>query len=80
MNSPKQDEKKWKETGGEQKEGFCGACLAGVGALLGAGTSAYSSKIDKKKKKTIFWAGVAVSVISILILIVLLIKGCKDCA
>ena len=33
----------------EIKEEFCGACIAGVGALLGAGTTVASTKSQKKK-------------------------------
>lgn len=66
----------------EIKEEFCGACVAGVGALLGAGTTVASSKTQKKYKKTIFWVGLIVTIISILILIYMLINkdSCKSCS
>jgi len=64
----------------EVKEEFCGACIAGITALAGAGTAVGSTKVNKKVKKTVFWIGVVVSIISILILIYFLFINCKDCA
>lgn len=64
----------------EVKEPFCGACVAGIAALAGAGTAGSSSKAsDKKTKKIIFWVGVSVSILSIIILVYLLSKNCSDC-
>lgn len=66
----------------EIKEEFCGACVAGVGALLGAGTTVASSKTQKKYKKTVFWSGLIVTILSILVLFYLLMnkKACKSCS
>lgn len=65
------------------KEEFCGACIAGVAALVGAGaagSSAGDRKKNKKKKNIIFWTGVTVTVISILVAIYFLcIKKCDEC-
>jgi hypothetical protein len=62
----------------EIKEDFCGACVAGGVALLGAGTAGYSRK-DKKKQAMIFWISVLVTVISIIFMIYFLMN-CKECA
>jgi uncharacterized membrane protein YvbJ len=64
----------------EQKEEFCGACVAGLTALVGVAGTSMGSKASKNKqtKKIIFWVSVSVTVISILIAIYLL-KTCKDC-
>lgn len=64
----------------EEKEGFCGLCVAGLGTLLGGGITAGSSKTNKKNKKKIFWLGVSISIISIIVLLYLIfIRGCDDC-
>jgi hypothetical protein len=65
----------------EIKEPFCGACIAGVAALAGAGTAGGStSSKNKTTKKIIFWTGVGVSIMSILILVYLLcFKNCNQC-
>lgn len=64
----------------ETKEGFCGACVAGIGALAGLGTAAGSTKVDKKKRTIVFWVGCGTSILFILILIYLLfIKKCTEC-
>lgn len=65
----------------EEKEPFCVACLAGVGALVGLGTSGINRKSTKKSRKIIFWAGVGITVISILIMIYFLfIRKCNECS
>ena len=56
------------------KEDFCAPCVAGIAAMTGAGVAGGS-----RKKKTIFWISIAVTVISILLLIYFLLN-CKDCA
>lgn len=65
----------------EIKEPFCGACVAGIAALAGAGTAGGSSGAkNKQTKKIIFWIGVSVSLLSILILIYLLcFRKCDSC-
>ena len=65
----------------EVKEEFCGACVAGIAALAGVGTVGGSRKTKNKKLQTaLFWIGVSVSLISILVLIYLLfLKRCSSC-
>jgi hypothetical protein len=65
----------------EIKEPFCGACVAGVAALAGAGAVGGSNKVeDKKTKDIVFWIGAGITLISIIILIYLLcFKKCKSC-
>ena len=67
------------------KEEFCGACVAGITALLGAGAvgtaSAGDRRKNKKRKAVIFWVGVSITVISILVaLYILFVKKCNECA
>ena len=66
----------------EQKEEFCSTCAVGLAALVGAGTTGGSTKIqDKKVKKIMFWGGLIVTIISIIILIRLWLKGdCLKCS
>jgi hypothetical protein len=65
----------------EIKEPFCGACVAGITALAGAGASAGSSRVNKKSKKIVFWIGITVTIISIIVMCYLLfIAKCKECA
>lgn len=69
----------------ENKENFCGACVAGASSLLAAGVAGSTKIGDQKKnkdtKKKIFYVGVAISIISIFIMIYFLwIKKCNDCA
>lgn len=65
----------------EIKESFCGACVIGVSALVGIGTAGSSKGIkNKEKKKLLFWIGVSITILSILILLYLIfIKKCKEC-
>jgi hypothetical protein len=64
----------------EIKEPFCGACVAGIAALAGAGTATGSrGSKDKKTKQIIFWVGVSISVISIIVLVYFLTKKCNEC-
>ena len=64
------------------KEEFCGACIAGVAALAGVGTAGASgsAKNNKKTKQIIFYTGVSITVISIIILCYYLLKNCDECA
>lgn len=68
----------------EVKEEFCGACVAGIAALAGAGmagTTAKDRKKGKQLKKTIFWVGIGITAVSILVMIYFLwIKNCGECA
>lgn len=67
------------------KEEFCGACAAGVAALVGAGAAGSSTigdrKKNKKKKKILLYVGVSIAVLSILVAIyILCFKKCsKEC-
>jgi hypothetical protein len=64
----------------DQKENFCAGCVAGVAALVGAGTAGVSSKRDRKYKKVVFWIAIGITIISILILIyILFLKKCNQC-
>lgn len=64
----------------EIKEEFCGACLAIPAALAGVGAAGYGAKkgSHKKLKKILLWVGISVTVISVLIAVIYLIK-CKNC-
>lgn len=71
-----------KEKPEETKEEFCSACVAGIAALAGVGTVGGSrSAKNKKIQKALFWIGVTVSVVSIVVLAYLLfIRPCSsDC-
>jgi len=65
----------------EQRENFCGACVAGLTALAGAGTAGGTKFTKNTYKKPIFYTGLIISIISILYLIYLLCFGdCNNCA
>ena len=67
------------DTEEDTKEDFCGACLAVPLAMAGVGTAASSSnKKNKTIKKIIFWVGIIISVISIVVAIWFLMS-CEDC-
>lgn len=65
----------------EVKEEYCGACIAGVAALAGVGTATVNNSTTKNRqtKKIIFYTSITVSIISIIILIYLIMKKCKEC-
>jgi hypothetical protein len=61
------------------KEEFCGACLAVPLAMAGVGSAAGASGSSKKKiKKYVFWGSIILSVISLLAAVYFL-KKCKTC-
>ena len=68
----------------ETREDFCGACVAGVTALVGSGTAVATKgnhSKNKRKKKIIFWGSVGVTVVAIFATIYFLwIKQCNECA
>lgn len=68
----------------EIKEGFCGACIAGVAAMAGAGASSYGTSSKgkhKQRKKILFWSGVLTVLVSAAVIIYYLyIKKCEECA
>lgn len=69
-------------TENEIKEPFCGACVAGIAAVAGAGTAKSSDNLskDKETRKRIFWISVFISVISILYVLYQLCFGnCSEC-
>lgn len=59
------------------KESFCGACLALPLALAGAGATGIGTN-NKKMKNILFWSGITVTVISLIVAIIYL-KKCKSC-
>lgn len=64
----------------DSKEEFCSACAVGISALVGAGMTGSSKAVkNKKKKKVVFYIGLTISIISILILIYLLTRNCDSC-
>jgi hypothetical protein len=69
----------------ETKETFCGACLAVPLAFAGAGMAGVGSKKDdknnksiRKRKKIMFWSGIAVTIVG-LIIALLFLRTCKNC-
>lgn len=70
-----------KEEQEEIKEPFCGACAAGLAAVIGAGTAKSSNKVKNKNlQKQIFWFSVIISVASILYVLYQLCFGnCSEC-
>lgn len=66
----------------ENKEDFCVACVAGATAVLGAGVSTAGSKDQHRtKKKIMFWSGITLVVLSLLVAVyVLWYRKCSDCA
>lgn len=68
-------------TDSDTKESFCGACAALPLALVGTGVAGAGSKkkgSNKKTKKILLWSGLAITLISIIIVIFYL-KRCKTC-
>jgi len=70
------------------KENFCAPCATGVAALLGAsisGSTFIGSKKDREKQKKIrkilFWVGVGITLLSIVIGVYFLCRKekCKGC-
>jgi ABC-type proline/glycine betaine transport system permease subunit len=64
------------------REDFCGACVAGITALVGAGTAGGSVKAkDQNTKRIIFWVGMSVSMISIIVIVyILYFQKCEVCS
>lgn len=65
----------------EEKENFCGACVAAPAAFIGAGIAGSgmtNKKSNKKMKKILLCTGITITVISIFIAI-LYLKSCKSC-
>ena len=64
------------------KEEFCGACVAGIGALVGVSTSVGSTMGDRKRhkrtRKIFFIIGLIIGVLSIVYGIYSL-RSCKEC-
>ena len=70
----------------KMKEDFCLTCLAVGAAVLGGGSAvggaSSSSTDDEDKKQTNWWLwlGISVFVISMIILIIIKLRGgCKSC-
>jgi cbb3-type cytochrome oxidase subunit 3 len=73
--------KKYKNGNKDIKESFCGACIAIPFAFVGVGASAYGASSRgkyKKQKKWALWGGIAVTLISIAI-VVYYARTCTDC-
>jgi len=67
---------------GDIKEEFCGACAAIPFALLGAGVASAGTKqkgAHKTRRKIMLWGGLAMTAISLIIVIIYL-RNCKKCA
>ena len=60
------------------KEDFCGACAAIPLAMIGVASAGAGSKQHGKTKKIMLWTGVAITIISVIIVIIYL-KTCKNC-
>ena len=67
-----------KENDDNIKEDFCGACAAIPLAIAGAAGAGYGSGQHGKMKKIMLWGGIAITLISVIIVIVYL-KTCKNC-
>ena len=66
----------------KSKENFCGACGAGLVALLGVGTATSGNvQNNRKMKKYVFWSGISITLISIFFLVYyLFFTDCGECA
>lgn len=68
----------------EMQENFCGACVAGVTALVGAGAGANQSannvdpEQEQKNNDILFWISIGVIVVSIIVAIYML-RSCDKC-
>ena len=69
-----------KKNRGDVQEGFCGACLVVPLALAGAGAAGVGAQKGghSKTKKILLWGGVTVTVITVIIGILYLVR-CKSC-
>jgi hypothetical protein len=66
----------------DTKEEFCGACVAGAVALVGAagaGAGAGSKKMHKKTKKILLITGVSTFFIAVAISIYVWKNNCGEC-
>jgi uncharacterized membrane protein len=73
----------WNEKEPKIKEEFCGACVAGIGALVGVSTSVGSTIGDRKRNKRIrkilFIVGIVIGFLSIIAGIYALTRKCNTC-
>jgi len=63
------------------KEDFCGACISIPVAIAGAslaGASTKASKNNKKKKRTMFFVGITITILALIVGLIYL-KKCKSC-
>lgn len=60
------------------KEDFCGACAVIPLALVGVTGAGIGTKQYGTTKKVMLWGGIALTIISIIIVIIYL-KRCKNC-
>lgn len=66
----------------ETKEEFCGACVGGAVALVGASVAGYGASSREKegsRKKILMLSGVITFVISLIIIIYFIMSDCKEC-
>jgi hypothetical protein len=66
---------------GNIKEDFCGSCVAIPLALLGAGAAGFGANQKggyKKTKQILLWGGLGLTLVSIIVAIIFLMK-CKNC-
>lgn len=63
----------------QTKENFCGACIAGVTAVIGASTAGIGSRgAYGRNKNIILWVGVSITIISVIVSIIYM-QTCKSC-
>lgn len=65
----------------DTKEEFCGVCAALPLAMIGAGVAGTGTKkkgSNKKTKKILFWTGIIVTLISLIVVYYYLTR-CKTC-
>lgn len=63
----------------QTREDFCGACIAGATAVIGASAAGIGSRGSYgRNKNIILWVGVSITIISIIVAIIYM-QTCKTC-
>jgi hypothetical protein len=65
------------------KEEFCGACVAGIVAIAGAGIAKNGTRNHSSRgmKRFLFWVGILITIIAIGVIVYMLcFKKCGECA